>query len=155
MKHSFYLAPILLAGALGGCASPPVEKSDKAQAEVDRQIMDASRKIERMQLQLVQAGALNQTPRTIPVAALGEDQAISISWRGDAYQLLAKLASDRRLEFESIGVRLPLPVAIKIQDQSFDAVLDAIRAQTGYRADVLKSGGKLTLRFNRPQEVKS
>jgi defect-in-organelle-trafficking protein DotD len=155
MNNSSILAPIFLCCALGGCAAPRAVKMDNVPDEVDKHILEASRKIELMQLQLVQAGALRQTPKTIPVGVVSKDQTITLSWRGDAYPLLAKLASDRGLAFDSVGVRLPLPIAIKVQDQPFEAVLDAIRAQTGYRAVVLQSAIKITLQFNRPQEERS
>jgi defect in organelle trafficking protein DotD len=142
---------IFLCCALGGCAAPKIEKTDNAQMEVDRQLLDASRKIERMQLQAVQAGALNQPARIIPVAAANDAQTISISWKGDAFQLLEKLAADRGLTFVATGVRLPLPVAINLQGEPFGAALDTIRAQTAYRATVVQAAGKLMLQFGRPQ----
>ncbi|MET3132798.1 defect-in-organelle-trafficking protein DotD [Oxalobacteraceae bacterium GrIS 1.11] len=151
MKKCSTLVRLCLCCALGGCAAPRVEKSNHVQGEVDRQILEASRKIERMQLQLVQAGALNQTAKTIPASMVSKGQTMSISWKGDAFQLLAKLAAERGLAFVSIGVRLPLPVAINVQDATFEAVLEAIRAQTTYRAVVAKTADKLTLTFNRPQ----
>ena len=159
MNPSSTLIPILFCCALGGCAQPgmekPIEKSNNAQGEVDRQILEASRKIERMQLQLVQAGAQNPAPKTVPVGVLSNDQTISLKWKGDAYQLLSKLAAEHGLKFVAIGVRLPLPVAIHVKNQPFEAVLDVIRAQTGYRASVVQSANKLTLQFNRLLEGKS
>ena len=160
MNHSSTLIPIIFCCALGGCAQTPLEtttleNTNNAQVEVDMQILEASRKIERMQLQLAQAGAQNQAPKTVPVGALSNVQTISLKWKGDAYQLLFKLAAERGLKFVTTGVRLPLPVAIHVHDQPFEAVLDVIRAQTGYRASVMQSANKLTLRFNRLLEGKS
>lgn len=153
MKKCQKVISIFLCCALGGCAAPPIEKTDNAQAEVDRQILEASRKIERMQLQLVQAGGLNQPARIVPVGIASDAQTISIAWKGDAFRLLEKLAADRGLTFVTTGVRLPLPVAIHVQGESFAAALDAIRAQTAYRAIVVQTAGKLTLQFTRPQSL--
>ncbi len=154
MKMRTTLVPVFFFCALGGCAAPPhIERTDNAQGEVDRHILEASRKIERMQLQLVQAGALNQEVKTAPVSIVGNGRPISISWKGDAFQLLEKLAADQGLAFASIGVRLPLPVAINAQDETFEGVLEAIQAQTAYRANVVKTADKLTLQFNRPQTI--
>ena len=160
MNPSSTLMPILFCCALGGCAqtlmeTKTLENTNNAQGEVDRQILESSRKIERMQLQLVQAGALNPAPKAVPVGVLSSDQNITLAWKGDAYQLLSKLAAEHGLTFVTTGVRLPLPVAIHVHDQPFEAVLDAIRAQTGYRASVMQSANKLTLQFNRLLEGKS
>lgn len=155
MKYSSTYIAFFTCCALGGCATPQMPKADNAQGEIDRHILEASRKIERMQLQLVQAGALGHSPGTVSASLASTEKSISFSWKGDAYQLLSKLASERGMEFIAIGVRLPLPVAIQVKDKSFEDVLDAIRAQTGYRAAVLVDSAKLTLRFNRPQEGKS
>ena len=154
MSNLSTLIPILFCCALGGCAAPRVETTNNTQTDVDRRILDASHKIARMQLQLVRAGALSQTPKIVPVAVLSDEQTVSLSWNGDAYQLLSTLAVERGLTFVAVGIRLPLPVAIEVQDVSFAALLEAIRAQTGYRAAVEQTAGKLTLRFNGPREGK-
>ncbi len=150
------LGPLIMCCMLSGCAAPKIVKTDTAQGEVDRQIIAASRKIERMQLQLVQAGALDQPVKTVPIGILGKGHSISVSWNGDAFPLLEKLAIDRGLVFVSTGVRLPLPVAINVQDEPFEAVLEAIRAQTAYRATVVQTADRLGLQFDRaPEEEKS
>ena len=151
---SIYVA-IFVSCELCGCATQPVPRTDNAQGTIDRHILEASQKIERMQLQLVQSGAYGHAPKTAPGAYTADQQTISFSWEGDAYQLLSKLASDRGLEFVTVGVRLPLPVAIQVKDKSLEEVLAVIRAQTGYRAAVLLDPTKLTILFNRPQEGRS
>lgn len=154
MKMRTTLVPVFFLCVLGGCAAPPqITRTDNAQGEVDRHILEASRKIERMQRQLVQAGALNQQVKTVPISIGSDEQPLSISWKGDAFQLLEKLAADRGLAFASIGVRLPLPVAINVQDETFEGVLEAIQAQTAYRASVVKTADKVTLQFNRPHTM--
>jgi defect-in-organelle-trafficking protein DotD len=142
-------ASLFLCCLIGGCATPQAVKTDNAQSEVDTKIFEASRRIERMQLQLVGAGAIDPTVKIVRVGILDKGRAISVSWKGDAFPLLQMLVAERGLAFDSSGVRLPLPVAIDVQNQPFDTVLEAIRAQTGYRAIIVNTPEKVTLQFNR------
>ncbi|WP_321959538.1 DotD/TraH family lipoprotein [Burkholderia cenocepacia] len=143
------LAGLLIGLALTGCATPP--KTDNAQVEIDRQILDASQKIQSAQADLYQAGALNQATTKLPVLIVDDQHRVTLSWQGDALQLLNKLAHDRGLAFSFMGVRMPLPVNIDVKDASYDAVMQMVRAQIGYRADVTQYPSKLVLQYNRPQ----
>lgn len=150
MSMPRYTLSALLAGfALTGCASQP--KVDHAQAEIDRQILEASQKIQAAQADLYQAGAINQETTKPPVSITNDSQRITLSWQGDALQLLAKLAHDRGLAFSFMGVRMPLPVNVDVKDMSYDAVMQMLRAQIGYRADINQSPDRLVLQYNRPQ----
>jgi len=148
---------VLICCLAGGCAAPQLAKNSNAQSEVDTRIFEASRKIERMQQRLAGAGALDPAVKIMRVGILDKGRAISVSWKGDAFQLLVTLAADNGLAFDFTGVRLPLPVTVNIQDQPFDTVLEAIQAQTGYRALIVKTSEKITLQFTRAhvQEGKS
>ncbi|HHV7525108.1 TPA: DotD/TraH family lipoprotein [Burkholderia orbicola] len=145
----YTLAGLLIGLALTGCATQP--KTDNAQVEIDRQILDASQKIQSAQADLYQAGALNQATTKLPVSIVDDQHRVTLSWQGDALQLLNKLAHDRGLAFSFMGLRMPLPVNIDVKDASYDAVMQMVRAQIGYRADVTQYPDKLVLQYNRPQ----
>lgn len=135
--------------ALAGCATPPAP--DNAQADVDHQILAAVQKIQAAQADLYQAGALNQATTKSPAVIEDDRQPITLSWQGDALQLLAKMAHDRGLGFSFMGSRMPLPVNIQVKGLAYDTVLQMVRAQVGYRADIETSADKLVLQYNRPK----
>lgn len=138
-------------GALSACAAVDPVKTEDAQIAVDRQILDAAQKIQAAQERLYQAGALSQVIDKQP-AQIGDDkQRVRIAWKGDAAQLLKKMAHDRGLAFASIGVKMPLPVRIDVKDGSFESILDQLRAQIGYRADIDQSGDRLVLQYHKSQ----
>ena len=141
---------LLAAIALTGCASKQPDVS--AQALIEQQILEASQKIEAAQVDLYQAGALNsRVVMRYPNTNLDDKQFVTIDWQGDAVQLLTKLAQDRGERFEYMGLRLPLPVNIKVNGVQYQAVLSMLRAQIGYRAAITETPGKLVLQYNRPQ----
>ena len=134
---------LLAALALTGCASKQPDVS--AQALIDQQILEASQKIQAAQVDLYQAGALNsRVVMRNPNTDLNDKQFVTISWQGDAVQLLTKLAQDR-------GERMPLPVNIDVKGVQYQTVLSMLRAQIGYRAVITEAPGKLVLQYNRPQ----
>jgi len=145
----FPLAVLLASLVLTGCATQ--QKVDNAQSEIDRQILEASQKIQAAQADLYQAGALNQPTKKLPISIVDNQQRVTVSWQGDALQLLNKLAHDRGLTFSFMGVRMPLPINIDVKDASYDSVIQMLRAQIGYRADINQTADKLVLQFNRPQ----
>jgi len=145
----FPLAVLLASLVLTGCATQ--QKVDNAQSEIDRQILEASQKIQAAQADLYQAGALNQPTKKLPISIVDNQQRVTVSWQGDALQLLNKLAHDRGLTFSFMGVRMPLPINIDVKDASYDSVIQMLRAQIGYRADINQTPDKLVLQFNRPQ----
>jgi len=141
---------LLAAVALTGCASKQPDVS--AQALIDQQILEASQKIEAAQVDLYQAGALNsRVVMRNPSTTMGDNQFVTISWQGDAVQLLTKLAQDRGQRFEFMGLRMPLPVNIDVKGVQYQTVLAMVRAQIGYRAVITEVPGKLVLQYNRPQ----
>lgn len=141
-----------MAVVLGGCATPPAHQANNtAQTEVDRQILEASQKIQLAQADLYQAGALNQQTQKPSVPITADQQSVAIAWQGDASQLLKKLSSDRGLTFTAIGMAMPLPVNIDVKDVPYSTVLDLLRAQVGYRARITQQSDSLVLQYNRPQ----
>lgn len=142
--------------ALAGCASTPNKVPSsaapaQAQALVDAQIIEAATKIQRTQAELFQAAALNEVVPPQPADIRDDGQPVTLSWRGDAAELLRRLARDRGLNFASAGVRLPLPVKLNVRNEPFAGVLQLLRAQIGYRAVVSQVGDRIILEYSRPQ----
>jgi defect-in-organelle-trafficking protein DotD len=151
MKLHIIHACLFACGALSACAAVDPVKSDHAQLDVDRQILEAAQKIQAAQERLYQAGAFSPVIDRQPAPIVDDKQRLAIAWKGDAAQLLKKMARDRGLAFTSVGVRMPLPVRIDSKDTSFDAVLDQLRAQICYRADIDQAGDRLVLQYHKPQ----
>lgn len=150
-RLSFATIVVLVSFLLTACVTTKQIKTVDVQAEIDRQILQASQKIQLAQADLYQAGALNQIVDKPPFSISGNQQRIAIKWYGDAAQLLEKLANDRSLIFSSSGIRVPLPINIDVKDGSYEDVLNMLRTQIGYRAVITQDADKLTLQYNRPQ----
>lgn len=130
---------------LNGCAT------DNPQTEIDRQILEASEKIQTAQADLYQAGALNETTTKRPISIVDDQQRVTVAWHGDALQLLSKLARDRQLAFSYMGIRMPLPVGVDVKNMPYEKLLAMIRAQVGYRATIIQSNESILLHYNAPQ----
>ncbi|WP_029000943.1 DotD/TraH family lipoprotein [Azohydromonas australica] len=151
-----FTASVLAAAALTGCAWTPKEPlaagpMADAQALVDAQILDAAAKLQRSQAELFQAAALNAPVEPAAADIRDDGQPVTLTWRGDAAELLRRLARDRGLGFASAGVRLPLPVKLSVKDEPFAGVLQLLRAQIGFRAIVSQVGDRIILEYSRPQ----
>lgn len=145
------LSPLLglCAVLLTGCASS--QKSNDAQTEIDRLILDSARTIQAAQADLYRAAALNKPAQPTAARISDDRQPLTFVWKGDAYNLVQVLANERGFRFVVEGLRLPLPLNMDVKDQPFTVVLDQIRSQVGYRAHLNAHSGALTLRYNRPQ----
>lgn len=152
MSRSLFVAAVTVA-ALAGCASSqPAPPLDDAQTAVDRQIADAGQRIQRSQAELFQAAALNAPVLPPPADIRDDGQPVTLTWQGDAAELLQSLASARGLSFAAAGVKLPLPVNLSVKDEPFRGLLQLLRAQIGYRATVRQEGDRIVLAYNRPQQ---
>jgi defect in organelle trafficking protein DotD len=140
-----------------GCAtSGKASSAEDANAVVDRQILTVAERILNAQEALYQAGAINQVaPQAAPTSSAApissNQQAINLTWQGDAIELLQRLSTERGLEFATTGVPLPLPLSIHARQQSFERVLQLVRMQVGYRATVSQAAHHLVLQYNAPQ----
>lgn len=146
LRHLLALA--ITASLLSGCAT--TQKEEDAQVEIDRLILDSARTIQAAQADLYKAAALSK-PAATPQRIYSDTQPLSFTWKGDAFLLLQTLAQERGYNFQVEGLRLPLPLNMDVKDQPFAAVLDAVRAQVGYRANVTASLGRITLSYQKPQ----
>lgn len=153
MSRSLILAVATIA-ALTGCAttSPPAGAADEAQVAVDRQILDAGQRIQRSQAELFQASALSAPVLPPPANIRDDGQPVTLTWRGDAVELLQELAKARGLAFATAGVKLPLPLSLSVKDEPFSGVLQLLRAQIGFRATVQQEGDRIVLAYNEPQQ---
>lgn len=142
----------VLVVTLAGCATAPrpVGEPADAQATVDRQILAAAENIQRAQAALYQAGALNEAVPPATLDIKDDEQRLSLTWKGDAAELVQQLARDRGLSFATTGVRLPLPVSMTVKNEPFRSVLELLRAQVGYRAVIAQRADRLVIEYNRP-----
>lgn len=136
--------------ALAACSATSPHPASTTATGIDQHILDAARRIEQAQAQLNRAGAFDAP---VPAAAgtLTDGQMVSVSWKGDAEQLLAGLAQARGLVFSTEGVRMPLPVTVDARDETLESVLARLRAQIGYRAAIGQQAGQLVLHYNPPR----
>lgn len=142
---------VVLGLTLTGCqAFKQPEQEVSSQQRFDEQLAAATESIKNAQLELYQAGVLNETPGNEPIDLSDEGKLISISWQGDAEQLLEKIAKDSKREFSSLGVKLPLPVNVDVKDVPLNHVISQVQAQVGYRAVVSYTPTEITLHYNKP-----
>jgi defect-in-organelle-trafficking protein DotD len=149
IKHS--LLCLLTCGLLAACATRGTRNGAAGDTEVDQQILEAAQKIQSAQNQLFKSAALSRPINQVAATIRDGDQRVTLTWKGDAQQLLMRMAKDRGLNFTQMGIRMPLPVVINVHDEPFAEVLEQIRAQVGYRAVVDEARGSLVLLYNRPQ----
>lgn len=150
MDTKHYIGSTFVCGILAACASTEPGPSSTAAAAIDKNILEAVGRIEAAQAHLYQAGAF-ASPDVKPAAQVIDGQKVTIVWRGDAEQLLIRLARDRGLIFSAHGVRMPLPVVIDVRGESIEDVLWRLRSQVGFRASIDQQPGKLVLSYNPPR----
>ncbi|ELD2083759.1 DotD/TraH family lipoprotein [Enterobacter hormaechei] len=84
----------------------------------------------------------------LPVAAIHADSdRVTLSWNGDAVELLSALARARGQIFSYAGVRLPLPLDIDVQGVTYANLLRIIQMQTAWRATLVTYPGQMVLQF--------
>jgi len=141
--------------SLASCANHDKEKQISAQQLVDEQIHIQAINIELAQNELYQAGAINRTRYKFPSYISANSQSVIVNWQGDAYELLAQMAKQRGLRFNSQGVKLPLPVNINVQGATFENLLALVRMQTQYRAVITQRAASLDLLYLTPKKERS
>lgn len=84
----------------------------------------------------------------LPFAAIHADSdRVTLSWNGDAVELLSALARARGQAFSYAGVRLPLPLDIDVQGVTYANLLRIIQMQTAWRAELVTYPGQMVLQF--------
>lgn len=85
---------------------------------------------------------------SLPVAAIRADSdRVTLSWNGDAVELLSALARARGQTFSYTGVRLPLPLDIEVQSVTYANLMRIIQMQTAWRAVLVTYPGQMVLQF--------
>lgn len=141
MRPFMFTAPavaLLLAGCQVFSVKAPVEPA-APNPELVRMIAQ--------QQVLWQEGLINISS-ALPADAIRYDgELVSVTWSGDAVELLSHLARQRGVRFTWTGVRLPLPVNIHASAVTYQNVLHLIEMQTAWRATLHQLPGQLNLAF--------
>jgi defect-in-organelle-trafficking protein DotD len=99
-------------------------------------------------------GAIN-TRSALPADAIrAHDDLVTVEWNGDAVELLSHLARQRGQKFAWTGVRLPLPVNLRVSRITYANLLRLIEMQTAWRATLTQHPGQITLAFAQAKPAK-
>lgn len=150
LKNNSLLAVFLaLIWLISGCASSNKDEDANLTDKVNQQIADAADRIQRVQLELYQAGAINSVT-TKQEIHIEEGDRISINWAGDAHDLLRVLTRSRGETYTQSGIKMPLPVSIDVKNIPYRELLTMISAQIGYRATIVHKQTGMILEYNQP-----
>jgi defect-in-organelle-trafficking protein DotD len=86
------------------------------------------------------------TPLPVALIRANSDR-VTLSWNGDAVELLNALARARGQKFSYAGVRLPLPIDIDVRGITYANLLRIIEMQTAWRATLVTYPGQMVLQF--------
>lgn len=148
MKLSIFSA-CLCAFLLSGCQSAigNYDGGNVTQSERLGPVAHAKPRVALQMQQLWLEGDISEAT-SLPVTTIRADSdRITFSWNGDAVELLSSLARARGQAFSYVGVRLPLPVDIEVQDVTYANVLRMIEMQTAWRATLVTYPGQMVLQF--------
>ncbi len=139
--------PVLLCGCQPGAQL-------QTSAAHTQTLIQPSKPALQMQQLWAEGGLKAETP--LPVSTIRADSdRVTLSWNGDAVELLRSLAHARGQVFSYAGVRLPLPVDIEVQDITYANLLRIVEMQTAWRALLTSYPGQMVLQFmpamNAPQ----
>lgn len=141
----FLTATCVAAALLSGCQTVPVTQSIQEPAAVQPRVVTPR---PALQLQLLWLEGNLDTATSLPVAVIRADSdRVTLSWNGDAVELLTALARARGQTFSYAGVRLPLPVDIDVQGITYLNLLRIIEMQTAWRATLVTYPGQMVLQF--------
>lgn len=101
------------------------------------------------QQQLLGIQKIINTPDGIPKQAIRSNiSRVSVNWDGDAIELLSYLAKQRGQTFNWVGVRLPLPINIHVNNITYQNLLRMLNVQISWRAVLDEYSGQITLYFS-------
>lgn len=140
MKHFVFTAPAVVL-LLAGCqafqqkpATPPIPDPSLVRLVAQQQV-------------LWQEGVIN-TLSPLPADAIqANTDLVSVTWSGDAVELLSHLAKQRGARFNWSGVRMPLPVDVHVRGVTYQNLLLMIQMQIAWRATLYQMPSQLTLGF--------
>ncbi|RKP47574.1 hypothetical protein D7S89_15215 [Trinickia fusca] len=143
--RSTYVLTAALISCLAGCVTQPAPV-DETGHKLDGQLDDSARRIDALLVDISRAGGISAVvPKSGTVLVSGEF--MTVQWRGDAPEVLRKIAEAKGLQFSVSGRAVPLPVSIDATNTSFVQVLENIGTQLGGRADVVLKADALELRY--------
>lgn len=145
VKH---LLAALLPVMLAGCQTPPAPANHAIPVRSAQQL--PVQQLTATQQSLAAAGHLNQASSLFARHITSNTQRISVSWDGDAAELLAQLARQRGLKFATSGPRLPLPVTLHVRNVTVNDLLRIIATQTNWRARIDQQYDALHIYYQLP-----
>ncbi|MBW5416289.1 DotD/TraH family lipoprotein [Pseudomonas sp. MAG002Y] len=144
MKYSLWAAQaaaLLLSGCQSFCGKPPATPTPPAT------VAPVVNRAPVQQELLWMEGAIN-TRSALPFDAIRtHEDLVTVDWNGDAVELLSHLARQRGQRFAWAGVRLPLPVNVRVSRVTYANLLRLIEMQTAWRATLTQLPGQITLVF--------
>lgn len=149
MKNAYLAAPavaLMLAGCQVFCPKPPAPPAPVPNPVIQRATLQ--------QQTLWLDDDINNATTTPSDAIRADGAYVAVDWSGDAIELLSHVARQRGLKFAWVGVRLPLPVNIKVRGITYQNLLRLVEMQTAWRATLHQLPGQLTLAFEQAQPVK-
>jgi defect in organelle trafficking protein DotD len=150
MKTCF--TPVLLCAALAGCAAPKSSTPPPPCTPLPPATQTQIQQVRTSSSLLNQSGSLNQQTALLAQPVTANSQRITTQWQGDAVPFLAQLARQRGIRFAWSGVRLPLPVDISVTNVTFEELLNELKVQIGWRAQLTQDGYRLYLRYTLPDK---
>lgn len=132
------LAPVFLAA----CASAPAPQPEKGDAESAGLLTSAIERAKGAPAHTATADA------KAPAATMGGGS-VTITFAGEAKDLLRQMAATRSLEYKVRGPQphLPLFVVVDVKSVSFEEFLTDVGAQFGQRADLVLTNKSIEVRY--------
>lgn len=145
----FLPAACVAAVLLCGCQALPAERraqTASATPTVQPVIHPVTRPALQMQQLWMEGNLRAGNPLQVTTIRADSDR-VTLSWNGDAVELLSALARARGLVFSYAGVRLPLPVDIDVSGVTYANLIRLIEMQTAWRATLVTYPGQMVLQF--------
>jgi len=140
---SIAAACVVVALAMGGCATPPAPPPPAQPDEVRVALEQSMARIAKLPAHSGSADA------RAPEATLAGGLITIRSYQNEAAKLLARVAAARGLKFRVNGPepRLPLFVSIDVENVSLEEFLGAVGYQFGQRADLVLTNETIEIRY--------
>lgn len=149
--HMQTLAAACLALLVGGCAAPkiPEVKEDPAAARL-RQVLATTDALSPSTRSASAAEVAAQPEQKVKALAV---ESMSLSFVGNAPELLRPLAAARGLGLKVLGPQphLPLFVVVDMKNVTFEEVLRDVAAQFGQRANLALTDSSIEIRYRSVQ----
>lgn len=149
LKNGSMLFGVLVAGALAGCVSQPVEQKPAGPDQIDVKVSDAMASIASSMHLLAQVEQSSRQAYVVPDAKTavppGMEQKVDVDWVGPIEGLVGQMARRAGYEFKTVGHALATPIMVTVRGSGvsiYEVLIDAGH-QAGAAADVnVRSGTK-------------